>query len=130
MDVPSKVIQQGKLARLVRGFEHDRIEPERLDKSICKCRVLVSILVEQSDSLRAFSCFDDQLDGTRVEPVLPLFNPRRKRPLAEPAVVFLAKLHLHVEPAALRSGNDLTRIEIAVREPLTAFDSRDADVRA
>jgi len=66
MDVPSKVIQQGKLARLVRGFEDDRIEPERLDKPICKCGIQVSILVEQSDSLRAFSCFDDELDGTRV----------------------------------------------------------------
>ena len=76
MDVPSKVIQQGKLARLVRGFEHDRIEPERLDKPVCKRGIQVSIVVEQSDSLRAFSCFDDQLDGTRVEPVLPLFNPR------------------------------------------------------
>ena len=87
MDVPSKMIQQGKLAWLVRRFEHDRVEPERVYKPIRIGGIEVSILIEQADPLCAFSRFDDQLEGARVEPPLPLFNPPRKRPVTESAVM-------------------------------------------
>jgi hypothetical protein len=46
MDVPSKMIQQGKLAWLGRGFEHDGVEPERMDEPVCVCRIQVCILIE------------------------------------------------------------------------------------
>ena len=108
MDVPSKMIQQGKLAWLVRGFEHDGVEPERMDKPVCVCRIQVSILIEESDSLCALPRFDDELDRTRIEPFLPLVNPRSERPVAEPAVMLLPKLHLNIEAAALCGGDNLT----------------------
>ena len=76
MDVPSKMIQQGKLAWLVRGFEHYGVEPECMDKPVCVCRIQVSILIKESDSLCALSGFDDELDRARIEPFLPLVNPR------------------------------------------------------
>ena len=44
--------------------------------------------------------------------------------------MLFAKLHLHVEPAALCGDDDFARIEIALGEALTTFDSSDADVGA
>src|SRR5262245_46951670 len=130
MDIPAEVIQQGKLAWLVWSLEHDGVEPECVDKPFGICRVQASILIEQSDALCAFTRFDDELDGARIEPFLPLFNPYGNRVVGETAVVFLAKFHLNVEAATPGRGNNLTGIEIALSESLSAFDSRDADIRA
>jgi hypothetical protein len=123
MDVPSKMIQEGKLAWLVRRFEHDCVEPERIDKPLCICGVQPSVLIEESDSSRAFSRFDDQLDRSGVEPFLPLVDPRSERPVAEPAVMFLPELHLNIEAAALRGRDNLTRVEIVLGETLTSIRS-------
>src|SRR5262249_52590976 len=126
----AKVIQQGKLARLGRGFEHDRVEPEGFDKPIGVGSIQPSILIEQPDSLCAFTGFDDELDRTRVEPLLPLVDPHRQRVVVESPVVFFSKLHLNIEAATSGGGDNLTRIELALGESLTAFDASDADVRA
>src|SRR5262245_45725248 len=130
MDVPAKMIQQGKLARFVWGFEHDGVEPERLDKPVRVCGIQLSFLIEQSDAQCTFPGFDDELERTGIEPFLPLVNPRRKRPVVEPPVMLLSQLHLNVETAALCGGDGLTGIEMALGETLTAFDSSNSDVRA
>src|SRR5215467_12440908 len=111
MDVSSKMIQQGKLAWLVWGFEHDCLEPECIDKPVGICGIQVSRLIEQSDALRAFPGLDDQFDCASVEPFPSLVNPLRERLIAEPAVMFFPELHLNVEPAALCGHHDRTRIE-------------------
>src|SRR5262245_38989311 len=96
MNVSSKVIQQRKLARLVRGFEHDGLEAESRDKPVCVCGIQVSILIEQSDSPRAFPGFDDELHRAGVEPFLALVDPRGERPVAKAPIVLLPELHLHI----------------------------------
>ena len=130
MNVPSKMIQKGKLAWLVRGFKHDCVEPECMYKPVCVCRIQVSIVIKQSDSLCAFSGFDDELDRTRIEPFLTLVNPRRQRPAVKATVMLLPKFHLDIEAATLCGGNNLSWIEIALGESLAAFNSRYSDVRA
>jgi hypothetical protein len=70
------------------------------------------------------------LERTRIEPFLPLVNPPSEGPVAEPPVMFLPKLHLNIEAATLCGGDNLTWIEMALGESLTAFDSSDSDVRA
>ena len=130
MDIPSKIIQQGKLAWLVRGFEHDCVESEGTHEPLCIRGIQLSIVVEQSYSLCAFPCFNNELDGARIEPFLSLVNPPRERAVVEPAVMFLAELHLNIEAATLCSDDDLTWIEMTLGETLTAFDSSDPHVGA
>src|SRR5262249_39358471 len=119
MDVSAKVIQQGKLAWLVGRFEDNGLKSERRNKPVCVCRIQVAILMEQPDSPRAFPGFDDELQGAGVEPLLALVDPRRERLIAEPPVVFLAELHLHIEAAAVCGSDDFSWIEMALRETLT-----------
>src|SRR5262245_21884549 len=88
MDLPPKMVQQGKLAWLGRGFENDGRKPERANKPVGIRGVQASILIEQSDALRAFPGFDDELECAGIEPLLALVDPRRERPIAEPPVVF------------------------------------------
>src|SRR5689334_7585263 len=114
MDIPPEMIQQSKLAWLIRRFEHDRGAPERIDKPFCVCRVQASILIEQSDALCAFTRFDDELHGARIEPFPPLFNPEGNRVVGETPVVFLAKLHLDIEAMTPGGRDDRTWIEIAL----------------
>src|SRR4029453_13249080 len=130
MDIPPEMVQQGKLAWLGRGFEHDGVKSERVNKPVCVCGIQAPILIEQSNPLRAFPGFDDELECAGIEPFLSLVDPRRERLLAEPSVMFLPKLHLHIEAAAVGGGDNFPWIEKADRETLPAFDSCDADVRA
>src|SRR5262245_56352033 len=97
VDVASKVIEQRKLAWLVWRLEDHGLETERLHESVCEPRVQASVLVEESDCAGAFPSFDHELDRAGVEPGLSLVDPCRQRLVAEPAVVLLAKFHLHVE---------------------------------
>src|SRR5204863_2727141 len=45
------------------------------------------------------------------------------------AVMLLTKFHLNIKAASLRGGNNRFGFEIGVGESLTAFDSRDANIR-
>src|SRR5262245_56531183 len=62
MDVSSEVIQKSKLAWLVRSFKRHCVETEYVYKPVCVVRIQVSILIKESDSLCAFSGFDNELD--------------------------------------------------------------------
>src|SRR5262249_32863095 len=115
---------------LVGGFEHDCVKSERIDKPVCIGRIQVSILIENPDSQCAFTSFDDELNRARIEPFLPLVNPRRERAGAEPPVVFFSNLHLNIEASAPGGGDNLAWIEMALGESLAAFDSSDANIGA
>src|SRR5262249_45447071 len=121
MNLPAEMIQQGKLAWLGRGFEHDPVEPERLDKPFGIGRIQVSILIEESDTHRAFASFDDELDRPRIEPFLSLVNPCRERVGGESSVVLLPELHLNGEAATPGRGDNVPWMEWGLGESLAAF---------
>ncbi len=128
MDLPAKMIEQGKLAWLVRSFKHYRLETEHRRELVCVCGIQVSVLIKESDSPGALSCFDHQLDRTGIEPLLTLVDPCGKGAVIEPSIMLLAKFHLDVETAAPCCSDNFTRVEFAFRESLAAFDSIDAEV--
>src|SRR5207247_9810457 len=101
MDLSAEMIQQRKLARFVRGFEHQRFEPEHLDKAVGVCGVQFSVLVKEADSFRTLSAFDNELYSCRIEPLLSVGAPYRKGRLVETAVMLIALLDLTIESAAL-----------------------------
>ena len=114
MDVPPKMVQQGKLAWLGRGFEHDGVESERVNKPVCVCGVQVSILIEQSDSLVRFPWLRRRVGRAPASShSCPWSIHAESVSLVEPSVVFLPKLHLNIEAAALCGGDNLSWIEMA-----------------
>ena len=129
MNVSSKVIQKSKLTWLVGSFKHHSVEPEYIYKPVCVVRIQVSILIKESDSLCAFSGFDNELDCTGIEPFLTLVNPRRQRPVIKTTVMLLPKFHLNLEATAPGSSHNLSWIEMAIGESLATFNSSYPDVR-
>ena len=70
----TEVVQEGKLAGLVGSFEHYRVQAKRFSKTIGESGIEISCFAEQSHALSALSCFHDQLEGTSIEPSVPLLN--------------------------------------------------------
>ena len=117
LDVPSN--DSAGQIQLVRGFEHDGVEPERMDKPVCVGRIQVSILIEESDSVRS-------LASTRgcSAPASSLPAPGQSTgegPVAEPPSCFFLLHPRHRGRGSVRRRHHV--IEMALRETLTpAFD--------
>src|SRR5262245_33946407 len=113
MYVPSKMIQKGKLTRLVGGFEQYGFETEYMHKPVCVIRIQVSIWIKESHASCALSGLDDELNCSGIEPFLTLVNPLRQRLVVKTAVVLLSKFHLNIEATAPCGSHYLIRFEMA-----------------
>src|SRR5919202_5108750 len=74
MHLPTKVVQERKLARLVGGLEHHNPQTEGLGEPIGEGGVEVAIGVKQTYAASALPRFHDQLARAGIEPPLPLFD--------------------------------------------------------
>src|SRR5207247_7503280 len=124
------MVDQRELARLVRGFEGHARQAELGSKTIRKRAIEDAVVVEEPNALCRFSSLDDDLLGPGIEPALALDDELGDNVLAECAVVLLAELELHVEPALMRHGDDRARRERHVGEALAGLDTPHADVTA
>src|SRR5216110_1547530 len=100
MNLPSKVVEQGKLASLIGGFKHYCFETEHGYKAFGIRGVQVSVLIEKPNSPCALSGFDNELHSAGIEPLLTAVNPLSKSALIETAVVLLAQFHLNIKAPA------------------------------
>jgi hypothetical protein len=100
------VIDERKLAGLGRRLEGHRLEPEGVGERVGVEALEPPVHVEQAHAAGALARLNHQLRGAGVEPAVPQVDQLGDHLLAERAVVLLAQLVLHLEPATVGHGDD------------------------
>src|SRR2546430_1152205 len=129
MDLAAEMIEKRELARLIWRFKQDPVETECLCETISKGASQMSFIVKQTHTCSAFTSFHHKLQRAGIQPSMALPDPLLEGLFRERAVMLFTELELNVEPAAGGHTDDLSRIQIGICKPLSAFDSCDANVR-
>ena len=69
VDFRTEMVQQRKLAGLVRRFENRFFHPESLDKPFGEFRLKPALFIKKPDILRAFSSFHHDSQRARIQPL-------------------------------------------------------------
>src|SRR5258708_28644549 len=101
------MIEEGELARFIGSLEHDGVQPECRSEPVGIRPAEISPVVEESDAEGTFPRFDNELEGARVEPLLPLIDESIYRFFRECAVMFLPQLELDLQAPLLSHAHHL-----------------------
>src|ERR1700719_3414077 len=124
----AEMVQQGKLAGFVGRFEHHRLEAERLSEAICICAVEVSAVIKKSYLFCALAVFHDELEGSGVEPPLPLLDQLRYAVVGKRSTMLLTQFELNFEAPVGRHLDNINGLQSHVCETFATLNPSDADV--
>src|SRR5208337_5484826 len=99
VDIAAEVVEQCKLAGLVRRLEHHGTQTEGVGEPVRVAVIETAGVVEQAHSPRAFSGLDHQLDSPRIQPAPALVDQLADHVSGKRARVFLAQLELNLQAA-------------------------------